>query len=508
MKALFYHFFKIFAPEKNHLLALILGALGVFSFAPFEFSPLILISLIGLFVLWFEAKSRYEAFKLGIWFGFGLFGFGVSWLFSSIYVYSGVVLPLAVLMTFGFVFFLSLFLGFSGWLAQYFNNGNRPGFVLVLLFPSAWLAGELLRSSILGGYPFLLVGNSHIHTWLSGYAPVFGVWGVSWAVAITAGLLVWLYLKRAWLPVSFSLCLLWAGGGLLSDVEWVKPIDKSIDVALLQGNIPQQDKWKRTNFVPTLTSYLQMTKDNLDADLVVWPETAIPAYYDVVERGILNSFIKDAKLLDTDILVGVIAGNKDSEDYYNALINVHKPEDRYYKHHLVPFSEFFPFSDLFAYLSSLFDIPYATFSHGDKNQPPLMLGGQLAGLSICYEMAFGDELAMQLPDAKYLVTVSNDAWFANTFEPAQQLQEVQVRALELGREIARSTNTGFTAIIDIKGNIKQQIAPYQKGVLRGEVQPYEGLTFYAEWGKLPILFMIFSLFGFMLAKRYFLTGRF
>jgi apolipoprotein N-acyltransferase len=205
--------------------------------------------------------------------------------------------------------------------------------------------------------------------------------------------------------------------------------------------------------------------------------------------------------------VGAIAGDRGSANYYNALINLHRPTDRYYKSHLVPFSEFFPLNDAFAYVSSLFNIPYATFTAGADDQAPLMLGGQLAGLSICYETAFGEEMARQLPEAKYLITVSNDAWFAHTFEPAQQLQEVQMRALELGREIARSTNTGFSAIIDIKGKIKQQIPAYEIGVLRGKVQPYEGLTLYAEWGKLPVLFLLFSLFAFMLAKRYFLSGR-
>jgi apolipoprotein N-acyltransferase len=344
-------------------------------------------------------------------------------------------------------------------------------------------------------------------TWLAGYAPVLGVWGVSWAIAMSAGLLLWLFKSRAWVTASFTLCMLWSIGGLLMDVEWVKPLDKPIDIALMQGNISQDNKWLQAEFMPTLKTYVSMTKSNMDADVIVWPETAIPAYYDVVERGALNSFIKDAQLLSTDILVGTIAGDRDSENYYNALINLHRPADRYYKQHLVPFSEFFPFNDMFAYVSSLFDIPYATFTAGDLNQPPLMLGGQLAGLSICYETAFGEEMAMQLPDAKYFITVSNDAWFAHTFEPAQQLQEVQMRALELGREIARSTNTGFTAIIDIKGNIKQQIPAYEAGVLRGKVQPYEGMTFYAEWGRVPVLFLLFSLFGFMLAKRYFLTGR-
>lgn len=498
---------NLFVPQKKHAIAFGLGLLGVFSFAPLNFPPVIIASLAGLFLLWLEAENRSAGFKIGLWFGLGFFGLGVSWLFSSIYVYSGVLLPLAILMTLIFILFLSLFIAFSGWVAQYFKDSKRPGLVLTVLFPAVWVGGEILRSSILGGYPFLLVGNSHIETWLAGYAPVFGVWGMSWAIAMSAGLLLWLFKNRSWFVASITLSLLWSVGGLLQGVEWVKPIDKPVDIALLQGNIPQEKKWLQSEFMPTLKSYVSMTKSNMDADVIVWPETAIPAYYDVVERGALNSFIKDAQLLNTDILVGTIAGDRGSDNYYNALINLHRPADRYYKSHLVPFSEFFPLNDAFAYVSSLFDIPYATFTAGDEDQAPLMLGGQLAGLSICYETAFGDEMARQLPDAKYFITVSNDAWFAHTFEPAQQLQEVQMRALELGREIARSTNTGLSAIVDIKGKIKQQIPAYETGVLRGKVQPYEGMTFYAEWGKLPVLFMLFSIFGFMLSKRYFLTGR-
>ena len=500
-------FLTLFVPNKTYFVALLFGALGVFSFAPFHFSPVILISIMGLFFLWFQAKNRFEATKIGLWFGFGFFGLGVSWLFSSIYIYSGVLLPIAIALTFLFILFLSLFIALSGWIVQYFKQTKRPGFTFVLLFPAGWVAGELLRSSIFGGYPFLLLGNTHIETWLAGYAPVLGVWGVSWAIAASAGLLLWIYQAKAWVTASISLSLLWAVGGLLQDIQWVQPIDQPIEIALLQGNIPQEEKWKQSMFLPTLNAYVSMTKKHLDADVIVWPETAIPAYYGVVEKGALSSFIKDIQLLDVDVLVGAIAGDSSSDNYYNALINLNRPDERYYKHHLVPFSEFFPFHDVFDYLSALFDIPFATFTHGDKNSPPLMLGGQLTGLSVCYEMAFGNELATQLPDAKYLITVSNDAWFAHTFEPAQQLQEVQMRALELGREIARSTNTGYTAIVDIQGHIKQQIPAYKRGVLRGEIQPYQGLTFYAEWGKTPVLFLLFSFFAFLLAKRYFMRGR-
>lgn len=504
--ALFRGVISLFTPNKPVLIATALGALSVLAFAPFHFSPIMLASIAGLFLLWLEADNRMQSIKLGFWFGLGLFGVGVSWLFSSMYFYSGVVLPVAVLLTAGFVIFLALSLALAGWLAFYFKNPNRPGSNLALLFPAVFLIAELFRSSIFGGFPFLLSGTTHLGTWLDGYAPVFGVWGVSLAIAVSAGLLVWLFRSKSWVGASVSLCLIWSAGGLLQSVEWVKPLDKPTQVALIQGNISQEEKWLPQAFQPTMQRYVGLTKQNLDADVVVWPETAIPAYYDVVERGALYQFIKDAQILNTDILVGVIDGDVDSDNYYNSLINVHNPEDRYHKHHLVPFSEYFPFSSAFAFVSALFDIPFATFSAGEPNQAPMMLGGYPAGLSICFEMAFGEELARQLPEAKYLFTVSNDAWFANTLEPAQQLQEAQMRALELGREIARTTNTGYTAIINTKGEIKAQIPPYEVGVLRGELQPYEGLTFFAQWKTLPILFLLFSFFGFLLAKRYLLKG--
>ena len=508
MKTGLLKFVQLFNPKQPHLLALLFGGLSVLAFAPFEFSPIMLGSLAGLFWLWLKSESRFEGFKIGLWFGLGLFGVGVSWLFSSMYFYSGVPLVFAGLATFGFVLFLSLYSAFAGWLARYFFDKNRIGLMLLVLFPAVWVLSELLRGMLFGGFPFLQVGMTHLGTWLEGYAPLVGSLGVSWAVAMSAGLLVWFVIQRAWFLPSVLLCFLWAIGGLLQDVRWVEPVGKPIDVALIQGNISQDKKWLPDEFYPTLKTYVNLTKEHMSADLVVWPETAVPTYYDVVEQGALRTFIKDAQLLNTDILVGVIVGEEGTDNYYNALVNLHNPEDRYLKTHLVPFSEFFPFNSMFQFLSGLFDIPFATFTHGPENQAPMILGGQPAGLSICYEMAFGEELANSLPEATYLVTVSNDAWFGHTLEPHQQVQDVKMRALELGREIARSTNTGYTVIVGIDGKIKASIPAYEVGVLRDKVQPHEGLTFFAEWKQFPVLFMLFVIFGFILSKRYFLTGRF
>lgn len=484
---------QVFVPGRAQIAALVLGGLSVLSFKPFEFSPVMLLSLAGLFALWLKEKSYGQSAKTGFWYGLGLFGVGTSWLFSSIYIYADVFFPLAVLLTLGFVVYLALFPALAGWVAH--RLCKKPLLALLLGFPAIWVAVELLRGSVFGGYPFLLTGNSHLHTWLDGYAPIFGVWGMSLAVAISAGVMVALTKYKQWLSASFLLAFVWLAAMGLQKIEWVQPAGKEIDVALMQANIAQDEKWKADQFIPTLKTYITQTKQNLDADVIVWPETAIPAYFSVVERGALVSFIKDVQLLNKDVLVGAIDDHRNSDEYFNALININNLEQRYQKQHLVPFSEYFPFDSALKFLTGLFDIPYATFSAGSGQGQIMQLGGQPAGLSICFETAFGEELAKRLPEAKYMVTVSNDAWFAYTLEPAQQLQDVQMRALELGREFARATNTGYTVIVGVDGRIKAQIEPYEEGVLRGKVQPYEGMTVYAQWQRLPIIFLLALIFG-------------
>lgn len=489
-------------PQRVHLAALVVGGLGVMGFAPFGYAPVMLLSLTVLFAFWWRAPNPVSSAKLGLWYGLGFFGVGASWLFSSIYFYAEVLLPLALLLTLAWVLYLTLFIVAASWVAGHLKR--TPALTLLGIFPALWVLFELFRGWLFGGFPFLLSGVSHLHTWLDGYAPVLGVWGLSWALALTAGALLLLWQTRAWLLGSVLVVSVWLGGLGLQQVQWVTPNGKPVDIALLQGNIPQEQKWQADMFGPTMERYIQMTRLNLDAEVIVWPETAIPAYYDVVEKGALKTFIADAQLLQKDILVGVIAGGPRSENYYNALINLKDPQQRYYKHHLVPFSEYFPFDGAFRFLSSVFSIPYATFSAGSPEQPPMTLGGRQVGLSICFEMAFGEELARQLPQAEYLITVSNDAWFAHTLEPAQQVQDVQMRALELGREIARATNTGYTLVAGVDGQIKAQIPVYQQGVLRTQVQPYQGLTPYAQWRQLPILLALLLSLGLalLLARRH------
>ena len=506
---------RFFRPQRQDLALFGLGGLMVFAHAPIGIAPMAIVSLMGLFWFWQQAPTLKRSVQMGLWFGLGLFGVGVSWLISSIYLYAGVALPLAVLAVLIFIGFLTSYLMLVGALVARLKRPGASSRVLAWhwlgLMPMLWVFGELLRASLWGGFPFLLTGNSHVYTVLAHYAPVVGAMGVSWLVALSAGLLLFLFQTRAWATVSVGFLLIWGGGYALSHWQWVTPKGTPVDVALLQGNIPQDQKWETAQFRPSLTRYVSMTRQHMEADLVVWPETAVAGYFDVIERGALHSFIKDAQLLEKNILLGVIRREVDADQadgsaaYFNSVVNAGHPEQYYDKRHLVPFSEFFPFSDLLTVISGWFDVPFSEFGAGAQDQAPLALGPHQVGLSVCYEMAFGDELAASARASDYLVTVSNDAWFAHTFEPAQQLQDVQMRALELGREIARATNTGYTVIVGVDGQIKQQLPPYEAGVLRGEVQPYQGQTPYLRWQNTPLWAL--TLTGLLLAWGLSLVSR-
>jgi apolipoprotein N-acyltransferase len=486
--------FKIFVPNKKAFYALLFGAFAIVAYAPLSISAAILISLAGVFWLWYQAESKLDAMKIGLWFGFGFFGAGVSWLISSMYVYSGMSIWLSLLATFGFVLFLSLYLMLAGWLVHYFYNPKKLAYSIAFMMPVVWVLFEMIRASLFTGFPFLLVGNTHLFTWLDGYAPVFGVLAVSLAVAFTAGILLYMFVAKNWLVPSLFVFLIWITAGFLNDVQWVEKQDAPVDIALVQANVSQDKKWLASELIPTLKTYVGLTKQHIDADVIVWAETSIPAYFNQVKNTHLKQFLEDAKLLDKDILMGAVTRDKQTGDYYNAIVNAQNTSLEYRKKHLVPFSEFFPFSDLFRLLTQLFDIPFSEFSAGNENQQPMLLADKQVGLSICYEMYFGAELAQGIGNTSYLITVSNDAWFAHTLEPYQLRQETQMRALELGREIARGTNTGLTVLIGIDGAIKAEIPAYKTGVLRTKIQSYTGKTPFAEWKNMPVwLFLVIAM---------------
>ncbi len=465
------------------LLAFCSGAVTVLSFAPFDQAWLAFPALAILFFLWKDATPA-QAFRLGWAFGCGLLGFGVFWLRNSIAQFGGVSLPLAIVITLAFAISVALLYGLSGWLASKLS-GQRKILGMLVIFPASWVLGEWVRGWFLGGFPWLSIGYSQINMPLAGYAEVLGIFGVSLAVAVSAGALNLLRSKWVLLLVP-----VWLLGAALQTLNWTESSGDPIRVSMVQGNIPQQIKWQADQFGPTMDLYLGEGSRLLHSDLVIWPETAIPAYAHRVEDQVLAPLHDWLREGGQDLLTGIVVQEEDGV-YYNALISLGRSgRAHYYKRHLVPFGEFLPLKFLLRPLIDILAIPMSDFSVGDSQKPIIKLAGYTAGLSICYEDVFGEEVIDALPEADFLVNVSNDAWFGASLAPAQHLQIARMRAVETDRFLLRSTNTGISAIIDRDGAVIASIPQFEKATVTAIIEPRTGLTPYSRFGNYSVVLLV------------------
>lgn len=497
------------APAARSLvLGLVLPALAggacVFGFAPFYAWSVPIVALAVLFHAWRLSGSPLQAALTGFAFGLGYFLAGVSWVFVSLHRFGGMPVVLASLATFLFCAYLALFPAAAGWLVARFSAG-RAGRRLVLA-PAAMVATEWLRGWLFTGFAWLNLGTSQAPSGpLAGFAPYVGAYGVSLAVAGAAALLAALFASRAWsrsrLALAAGLAALFLGGAVARQLEWTRPAGAPIAVALLQGNVPQDLKWREDMRIATLAAYRDMIFA-ARARVVVVPETALPAFLDELPRGYLEGLREHARANGKEILLGSVEREFQGEAYryYNSLVALTAPgAPAYRKRHLVPFGEFIPAG--FRWVLGVLRIPLSDFARGADNQPPLTVAGIAFGVAICYEDIFGEEVIDALPAAQVLVNVSNDAWFGESFAPEQHLQASQMRALETGRWMLRSTNTGVTAAIDPAGRVAARLPAFTAGTLVHSIEPRTGMTPYARAGNVPALVMLAALAGLALRRR-------
>lgn len=486
---------------QGDVLALLGGALLPLAFAPFSLSPFALLAPALLFALWFAVTPQ-RALWRGWLFGLGFFGVGVSWVQVSIYHYGGVSPVVALTITALFVLILSLFPALLGYFVSRVYPGSNDVKLLITL-PAAWTLFEWLRGWIFTGFPWLSLGYSQTDTALAGLAPVLGVYGVSWATAFSAALVLQLLrtsgVRRAYPTVI--LLTLWTGAWLLGQVEWTQPEGGPVKASLIQGNVEQGTKWQPDQRRTTLETYARLTREHWDSDLIIWPETAIPVFYHQVEHGFIAVLRQEARAYGADLLIGAPVLDLNTLRYYNSLVSLGEREGIYHKHHLVPFTEYLPLKEVVGAVVDILDVPMSDFSAGGPGQPALEMAGTRVGASICFEVAFGEEIIRALPDARLLVNVSNDAWFGRSLASHQHLQIARLRALETGRPLLRATNTGITAIVDQRGRIQATAPPFEVSVLTGTVQPRVGVTPYAATGNLPLVLGLFGMLGIAALSR-------
>ncbi len=476
-------------PWLSRMIAALLGLLTTLAFEPaglgilafFLVMPLVYISLI---------VSPRDTGGHFFWYGLALFLSGTYWIHISVSGFGGAPWWVAMILMVGLALIMSFWLWIAGWLMSRFSHGEP--LLLLVVAPSAWVLVEWLRGWVLTGFPWLALGYSQIDNWLVGWAPLLGVYGVSFALVLSStAVLVAIITKppQRWIGLGLAV-LPWIAGAILTSMQWTETAGNPIRSTIVQAGISQDQKWRPEQRLPTMNFFRKATRDVPDSDLVVWPEVAIPAVVSQVE-DYLELLQSDIRRTGQMIALGILEriDERGKVDVYNSVLALDGTSRQVYrKRHLVPYGEYFPVPGFVRQWMEQMNLPYNDLTKGEEIQPLITTrdGLQLAS-AICYEDAYAGEMRYAFPDAGIILNLSNDAWFGDSIAAHQHLQIARMRSVEFGRPTIRATNTGISAFIDYQGRIVKQGPQHSPVVLTAEVQPRKGATSFASFGNMPIV---------------------
>ena len=468
--------------------AALAGAALSFAFAPFGVWPLAI--LCPAYLMWsWQGSTVREAAALGFWFGAGTFGAGTWWLYISIHTNGGAPIWLALLLMLGLVIIMAAYYALLGALGAQLLPAVGPWRTLAGL-PALWLLFEWWRGWFLSGFPWLSLGYAYTDAWLGGYAPLLGVYGVSAVSLWQSGALVAASRCRGGPRAALlgGCALLWLAGLGLGRVPWTHPHGAPIPVAILQGAIPQDEKWQLDNLEPTKQRYRSLNEQATGARLIIWPESAIPQFANEIPHY-LAAIQDSARQRGADVLMGVVRISDNGTQYYNSILALTAGVAFYDKRHLVPYSEYLPVPRFVRRWLRLMNLPSEDFTAGGDYQAPLQAASLRLAPTICYEDGFGSAQLPLVRAADALVNVTNDAWFGHSPARFQHLQIARMRALETGRYLLRAANDGVSAIIGPRGELLGEAPGYRQALLRGTVVPMAGLPPYLGTGNWPVLLL-------------------
>lgn len=483
---------------KKLLVSFIAGSLLPLAFAPFSLWILAFVLPVVPVYLVLNTQSDRSIFALGWCFGFGYFCFGLYWIYNSLHDFGMASPAVAGFLTLLLPAYLALFIGFTFYLWK--KLVDRLGAPLIWSLPMIWFSMEWLKGWLFTGMPWLSLGYSQTDSYLSSYGAIVGVYGIS-AICILIGVSFLVLIKgRRFSMILLPVGLMVTGYGL-EKVDWTSPVNPPLKVAMVQGNIPQHIKWRYDQRQNILDTYWQETEKLWDNDLIVWPETAIPGRSEEIEQSVLLPIATEAARHDASLLTGVVVSRQNDDAYFNSVLLLGAEQGEYDKRHLVIFGEYFPLRGLLDNFRHLINIPFSNMSEGTDNQIPVKVKGHQLGISICFEDVFSRNILRDLPGASILVNVSNDAWFGDSTAPHQHLQIARMRAIESGRPLIRSTNTGVSAFIGRKGGVKGIIDSFKTGSLTNVVSGQSGSTPFYYFQKIQGYLSLFVLIIFIACYR-------
>jgi apolipoprotein N-acyltransferase len=447
-----------------------------------------------------------RAFLLGFTTGAAYFGGTVYWTGTVVREFGGLSWPVAVIVAALLVAYLALFPGLFalclGWL------GSKIGRRAIMLAPAIWVSTELARTYFWSGFPWVLLGYSQAPVLpIAQVASIVGVYGLSALVAGVGAALSFFALSQSHrstvsgtprglagerrAPATLAAVAavvvavaVWGHYRLRHDV--LTRQGTPVRVALIQGNIPQDQKWDPAHAQTILNTYLGLTRDSArqGAELVIWPESSTPFFFEEDHFGAARilEVVKDTGI---ELLLGrdQMAHTKPPA-FYNAafLIRTDGSVPKVYrKMHLVPFGEFVPLKDLLFFVGPLVEAA-GEFTPGESM---VMLPTRHGPIStaICYEIVYpGLVRRSVLEGSQLLTTITNDAWYGHSSAPFQHFQQASLRAIEQGRYLVRAANTGISGIVDPYGRILEQSRIFEQAGLVGEARMLDGLTIYGKIG--------------------------
>ena len=477
-------------PQLSRLIVFVLGCAMPLGFAPFGWSLLAPLFLLPLLLVCLTVSPR-DAAGHAFWFGLGMFLTGTYWIYISVHVFGNADLWIALFLMVGLSLIMAALIAAAGWLIARFASGEPA--LLLIAAPAAWVLIEWLRGWILTGFPWLALGYAQIDTPLAGWAPLLGVYGVSFMLMVSLTAIVAAPMTSGLMRLSSvaAFILPWLLGGLLSMVDWTEPAGERLRVSIVQAGVSQDKKWDRNQLRPIMEFYRGSTLSVADSDIVLWPEVAIPALDDQVERYLALIETEAARNGQT-VIFGILERSFDRSQQgrvYNSVFVVGAGQRQAYrKRHLVPFGEYFPVPDSVREWMKMQNLPHSDLTAGDDVQPlPVTDNGVELAVAICYEDAYGAEQLYAFPRASLIINVSNDAWFGDSIAPHQHLEIARMRALEVGRFAIRSTNTGVSAFIGPRGELLQAGKQFEAELMTADVEARSGTTLYAATGNWLII---------------------
>ena len=485
---------------KQFLIPFFFGFIGIFAFSPFSIKPLIILSYSYLIrELVYRENSSLK--KIIFW-SFGHWGFGMSWLIVSVYYYGETSILISLIIFLLLILILTTFFSLPLSILRFrlFSRNNASQHIELLYISSILILSELSRYYLLNGVPWLIPGSVFLDTNTQYIYSIFGVAAGSMLIYLFASLIA-LYWGR---NKNISYIIFLSSLILFIPVTLEKIEDRrDIYVSIIQPSSDPFLKYKngyKNEIEQNILNLVERTSPK--SEIVVLPEAELP--YSMQSKDFTN-FIKKIDTSNKEFISGVWS-YKD-EHLYNALININTSES-YNKMHLVPFGEYIPFISSLRGIISFFDMPMSNVKHGNKNQQNISIFEDktinFAPL-ICFDIAFSNTVRKSNKSSYFMINISNDTWFGKSIGPYHHLDITRVRAIENNKWIIRSTNDGFSAIITNNGTIVDIIEKGITGVINSGINIEKERSLYNIYGYfipylLSILIIVISAIMFKCRK--------